>query len=339
VCYNKSMDKTIEKPTSPLTGTETPLATTKLSSKVEKLKFWENPTFLFVLMGVLTMIVMISTYFIAQRYDDPMIVIASVSTVAGITTLIGGITIKTIDQLSQANRMKTEFVSIASHQLRTPLSIIKWYVEFLLKPEKQKNLTSEQLGYVQTINQANLRMIRLVNDLLDISRVESGKIQIRPEATNVVELTKNIIAENHTLADQKKIKLQLKYSNSIPLLLVDPKRIAMVIENLLSNSIKYTRHDRHGVASIELSKDGKKLLFSIADNGVGIPASDHKNIFKKFFRANNAMRLKTSGTGLGLFIAKAIIESHRGKIWFVSRENEGSTFYFNLPLKQKKLVI
>ncbi|OGG87637.1 hypothetical protein A3B87_02320 [Candidatus Kuenenbacteria bacterium RIFCSPHIGHO2_02_FULL_39_13] len=333
------MDKSTENSTLPLKGTETFPSATKLSSEMEKPKFWENPTFLFVLMGVLTMVVMISTYFIAQRYDDPMIVIASVSIVAGITTLIGGITIKTIDQLSQANRMKTEFVSIASHQLRTPLSIIKWYAEFLLKPEKQKNLTPEQLGYIKTINQANLRMIRLVNDLLDISRVESGKIQIQPEMTNIIELTKNIIAENHTLADQKKIKLQLKYDNTIPLLLVDPKRIAMVIENLLSNGIKYTRHDRHGVVSTELSKDGNKFLFSMADNGVGIPASDHKNIFKKFFRANNTMRLKTSGTGLGLFIAKAIVESHKGKMWFVSKENEGTTFYFNLPLKQKKLGV
>jgi len=331
------MDKMTEKSTSHLTEAETAPAVTKLSSEVEKPRFWENPTFLFVLMGVLTMIVMIGTYFIAQRYDDPMIVIASVSIVAGITTLIGGITIKTIDQLSQTNRMKTEFVSIASHQLRTPLSIIKWYTEFLLKPEKQKNLTADQLGYIKTINQSNLRMIRLVNDLLDISRVESGKIQIRPEATNIVELTKNIMAENHALADQKKIKLQLKYSDSIPLLLVDSKRMGMVIENLLSNAIKYTRHDKQGVVSINLSEDGKKLLFSIADNGVGIPASDHKNIFKKFFRANNTMKLKTSGTGLGLFIAKAIVESHKGKMWFVSREDEGTTFYFNLPLKQKKL--
>lgn len=332
------MEKIAQKPTSALKDTDTVPSVTKLSSKIEKPKIWENPTVLFVCMGVLTMSAMIGTYFIAQRYDDPMIVIGSVSIVAAITTLIGGMIIKTIDQLSQTNRMKTEFVSIASHQLRTPLSIIKWYTEFLLKPEKQKNMTAEQIGYVKTINQSNLRMIRLVNDLLDISRVESGKIQIRPEQTNIVELTENIIKENHALADKKKIKTTFKYENSIPLLMVDPKRIGMVIENLLSNAIKYTKDDSGGIVSIELSEDGKKFLFSIADNGVGIPEKEQKNIFKKFFRANNTMKLKTSGTGLGLFIAKAIVESHKGKMWFVSKENEGTTFYFNLPLKHKKML-
>jgi signal transduction histidine kinase len=307
----------------------------KLPAEVEKYHFWENPTFLFVCMGLLTMSAMLGTYFIAQRYDDPIIVIASVSLVAGITTLVGGMTIKTIDQLAAANRMKTEFVSIASHQLRTPLSIIKWYVEFLSKKEKQKGLNAEQIKYIHTIGESNQRMIRLVNDLLDISRIETGKIQIHPEPTNLVELCQNIIQENKPLADRKKIKISFKYEQSIPLLNVDPKRISLVINNLLGNAIKYTKAEDKGYISVELSEQGNKFMFTISDNGVGIPEKDQRHIFKKFFRANNTMKLKTSGTGLGLFIAKAIVESHRGKLWFVSKEGEGTTFYFNLPIKKE----
>lgn len=307
----------------------------RLSSEVDKPKFWENPSFLFVAMGILTMTAMIGTYFVAQEYNDPIIVIGSVALVAGITILVGGMAIKTVEQLSAANRMKTEFVSIASHQLRTPLSIIKWYTEFLSKPEKQVNLTPEQINYIKTISDSNQRMIRLVNDLLDISRVESGRIQIHPEKINLVELTQNIILENQPLADKKNIKISLKSENEVPLVFVDPKRISMVVENLLTNAVKYINSDSGGVISVEVSRQEDDVLFSISDNGVGIPDKDKKKIFKKFFRAENIMKMQTSGTGLGLFIARAIIESHKGAIWFVSKEGEGTTFYFTLPIKSK----
>lgn len=307
----------------------------RLSAEVDKPKFWENPSFLFVAMGILTMTAMIGTYFVAQEYNDPIIVIGSVALVAGITILVGGMAIKTVEQLSAANQMKTEFVSIASHQLRTPLSIIKWYVEFLTKKDRQANLTPEQINYIKTISDSNQRMIRLVNDLLDISRVESGRIQIHPEKINLVELTQNIIRENQLLADKKNIKVMIKNDDDVPLLFVDPKRISMVVENLLTNAIKYINSDSGGIVSVEVSRQDDDVLFSISDNGVGIPDKDKKKIFKKFFRAENIMKLQTSGTGLGLFIARAIIESHKGSIWFVSKEGEGTTFYFKLPVKSK----
>lgn len=307
----------------------------RLSSEVDKPKFWENPSFLFVCMGILTMTAMIGTYFVAQEYNDPIIVIGSVSLVAGITILVGGMAIKTVEQLSAANQMKTEFVSIASHQLRTPLSIIKWYTEFLSKPEKQANLTAEQISHLRIISDSNQRMIRLVNDLLDISRVESGRIQIHPEKTNLVELTGNIIRENQPLADKKNIKVSLRNESEVPLLFVDPKRISMVIENLLTNAVKYINVENGGVISVEISRQDGDVLFSISDNGVGIPDKDKKKIFKKFFRAENIMKLQTSGTGLGLFIARAIVKSHKGAMWFVSKEGEGTTFYFTLPIKSK----
>lgn len=130
--------------------------------------------------------------------------------------------------------------------------------------------------------------------------------------------------------------MSFKSEQGMPLISADPKRISMVIENLISNAIKYTPADIEKHVSIEIStQKNREFLFSISDDGVGIPVRDQKMIFKKFFRADNTMKLKTSGTGLGLFIAKAIIESHKGKMWFVSKEGEGTTFYFTLPLKRK----
>jgi len=312
-------------------------SSSKLPAEVEKHKFWENPSFLFVCMGVLTIVAMIGTYFIAQRYDDPMIVIGSISLVTSITTLIGGLVIKTIDQLAKANRMKTEFVSIASHQLRTPLSIIKWYVEFLSQKERQKNMDPKEINYIKTIADSNQRMIKLVNDLLDISRIEGGRMQVQPQKTNIVELCQNIIKENQPYAETKKVKISFKYDQSIPLLMIDSKRINIVIDNLITNAIKYSKENNDKQISIELSHKEKsnKILFSISDNGVGIPDKDQKKIFRKFFRANNTLKLQTSGTGLGLFIAKAIVESHKGSIWFVSKEGQGTTFYIQLPIHKK----
>jgi len=323
--------------TKPITKIQLP-SSEKLSSQIYKKRFWENPTFLFVCMGVLTVSAMIATYFISQRYNDPVLVISSVAIVAMAITFFGGILIKTIDKLAELNNMKTDFVSIASHQLRTPLSVIKWYTEFLSRKDKQTNLTDEQKKYIKIIDDSNQRMIRLVNDLLDISRIESGKIKIHPEPSNLVELIQNIVQENKILADKKNIKVNFKHEQNIPLVIIDPKRIGMVIENLLSNAIKYMRDkEKEKTISIELSIEEKQILFSLADNGVGIPDREQNKIFKKFFRANNTMKLQTSGTGLGLFIAKAIIESHAGKIWFVSKENIGTTFYFSLPLKTVKV--
>lgn len=239
-----------------------------------------------------------------------------------------------ITTLREVDRAKTEFVSIASHQLRTPLSIVKWYVEMLTSGDAG-NLTDAQNKYLVEINKGNELMIELVNSLLDTSRLELGTFVVSREPTNIVEAIKTIIDEQKIKIDEKHQKLSFTSIKGIPPIQMDPKLLRMVAQNLLSNAIKYS--PEKGEIKVNFSMPKKdSILISISDNGYGIPKNQHDKIFTKFFRADNVRLRSTEGTGLGLYIVKMIIDNYGGKIWFESEENKGTTFYVSLPLTPKK---
>ena len=229
------------------------------------------------------------------------------------------------------DKAKTEFVSLASHQLRTPLSTINWYVEMLLD-EDAGVLNDEQKDYLKEVEVGNKRMVDLVNSLLNVSRIELGTFAVDPEKIDLINMTDSVIKELEPQIKQKKMKIIKKYNEKIGKINLDQKLIRMVIQNLLTNAIKYT--PKEGKVKVEIKKTDKELLMSISDNGYGIPKKQQKNIFMKMFRADNVKLRDTTGTGLGLYIVKSIIEqSAGGKIWFDSIENKGTTFYFTIPLK------
>lgn len=226
-------------------------------------------------------------------------------------------------------RMKTEFVSISAHQLRTPLSAIKWTLRMLLDGDLGK-LSKEQLDFLEKTYQSNERMIDLINDLLNVTRIEEGRYIFKPVSIQLEDLCKEIIANFHEEIVRKQILLGFLTPNkNLPPVKVDVDKIKLVIENLIDNAIKYTKSG--GNVTISLKGDIKEVEFEVKDSGVGIPADQQKRIFSRFFRGANIVRLDTTGTGLGLFIAKNIIDAHRGKIWFESKENKGTTFHFTLP--------
>lgn len=236
-----------------------------------------------------------------------------------------------ITTLREIDRAKTEFVSIASHQLRTPLSIIKWYVEMLTSGDAGK-LTSDQDKYLQEINKGNELMIELVNSLLDTSRLELGTFVVNRESTDIIQTVKDVIEEQRIKIDEKKQKLSFSAEKNIPTVQMDQKLLRMVAQNLLSNAIKYS--PEKGEIKVNFSMKGSKdILITISDNGYGIPANQHDKIFSKFFRADNVRLKSTEGTGLGLYIVKLIIDNYGGKIWFESEENKGTTFYVSVPTK------
>lgn len=238
-----------------------------------------------------------------------------------------------ITSLREVDKAKTEFVSIASHQLRTPLSIIKWYVEMLTSGDAGR-LTSDQDKYLQEINKGNELMIELVNSLLDTSRLELGTFVVNREPTDIVQTVKDVITEQRLRIDEKKQKLSFSAGKDIPTIKIDQKLLRMVAQNLLSNAIKYTPEG--GEIKVNFSmKSSKDILITISDNGYGIPASQHDKIFSKFFRADNVRLKSTEGTGLGLYIAKLVIDNYGGKIWFESEENKGTTFYVSIPTEPK----
>jgi PAS domain S-box-containing protein len=249
--------------------------------------------------------------------------------------IVGAVEVfRDITKEKEIDKAKTEFVSLASHQLRTPLSTVNWYSEMLLTGDVGE-VTPDQKKYLQEIYNGNRRMVDLVNTLLDVSRIELGTFVVESKPTDMVKLAQNVIAEQKQQIEEKNLNFSVSFENNIPSVKIDPKLFRMVIQNLLSNSIKYTPIG--GAVSISLSLDNEKnLILKVTDNGYGIPKNQQSRIFTKLFRADNVIGKDTEGTGLGLYIAKSIVEQAGGKLWFESVENKGTIFYATLPLRRSK---
>ncbi|GMX58860.1 MAG: hypothetical protein MCSN_5140 [Candidatus Microsyncoccus archaeolyticus] len=229
-------------------------------------------------------------------------------------------------------KMKTEFVSIAAHQLRTPLSAIKWSLKMILDGDVGK-INPEQKDLLEKTYFSNERMIGLINDLLNVTRIEEGRFLYKPEKMQLEGVIVNVIQELEETIKMKKINVKFeKLKKLLPPVIIDEEKMSLAIYNLLDNALKYTVPEK-GEIIISLEEKDDSIIFKIKDNGVGIPKDQHQRIFSKFFRGDNVIRMETEGSGLGLYTTKNIIESHKGKIWFDSDEGKGTIFYFSLPYK------
>lgn len=224
----------------------------------------------------------------------------------------------------------TEVVSVVSHQLKTPLSAIKGYLEVLMSEDLGK-LTPKQQEYLEDALENTNQMISLVRDILDVARIEANLMEMKPKLTNLEKIVKETVEEFSFLARAKNCDLSLKVFNKLPSLNIDPIKIKQVVTNIISNAILYNK--RKGTVKVSLQKKGKKALFCCQDTGIGITKEEKTKIFTKFYRSERAFVRQTSGSGLGLFISKAIIEKSGGKIWFESQNGKGSIFCFSLPMK------
>ena len=243
------------------------------------------------------------------------------------------------------DKAKNEFVSLASHQLRTPLSAINWYSEMLLGGDAGK-LNKAQQEYLQEIFDGNQRMVELVDSLLNVSRLEVGKIKNDAQDTSMLELTDSLAKELHAGIASKQMVYERQQPTSLPPVFADPKLLRMIVQNLLSNAIKYTPEKgkvtlvmreatAKDVTKAKLSTDPKYLFISVSDTGYGIPKAQQDKIFQKLFRADNVRKLDMEGTGLGLYILKEVVGLLGGAVWFESTESVGTTFYVIIPFKTK----
>jgi len=290
---------------------------------------WRTPSFLFLMMGLITVIAMTATYFISKNYDSPEVLVLAESIVVAVIFIIGNSVISGVEQIARLNKMKTEFVFVASHQLRTPISAISWETELMLS-KRSVGLNDKQKESLKTISLLSARMTRLVGDLLDVSRIDQGRLMLKKEKVNLGKIIEDVLKITLPLADAKKIKMIFEKKEKVPLVMGDQEKLKLAVENLISNAVKYTLN--HGKVEIRLVKNNDNLIFSVKDNGVGIPAEQQKMVFNKFFRSDNVVKYQTEGTGLGLYIAKNVVEQSGGKIWFQSIESVGTIFSFSMPI-------
>jgi two-component system, OmpR family, phosphate regulon sensor histidine kinase PhoR len=246
----------------------------------------------------------------------------------------GSIILHDISYIKRLEEIKTKFLTVAAHQLRTPLGGMRWSLEMILEDETCTSPEAKNL--LNQVYQSNLMALTIVNDLLNVSKIENQQEGDNPEPTNVVRIIQKVLSNHQAEAKMRSVnyKVNLPPAESFPAILIDKLKIREIIENLIANAIKYNKPN--GSLSITITHDEQTLSLSIADTGIGIPEKDLKRIFTKFFRAGNAVLNETSGSGLGLFVVKNYIEKWGGKISINSKENVGTTVNISLPMKLAK---
>jgi len=237
-----------------------------------------------------------------------------------------------ITEEKKLEKMRKEIISITSHQLRTPATIVKGNLEMIKSgdfgaiPEGQKDLIDDTyLG--------NQRMIKLINDLMDVAKIDEGKFEIELEPTQLENIVADVVKEVVPLAKEKNVSLSYDYpSKPLAPVKINRQRVAQVIQNLIDNAIKYSSVGDKGTVKVELHDNIDVLEFTVKDNGIGIPENEQGKMFQRFSRGSNSTKLDPGGgSGLGLYIAKAVVEQRGGKIWFESKEDEGTTFHATFP--------
>ncbi len=246
------------------------------------------------------------------------------------------IVVHDITREKMIDKTKSEFVSIAAHQLRTPLSAIKWIFGMMAEGDWGK-VSDQQKEYLQKGYISSERLIKIVNDLLNVSRIEEGRFIKKPSFTDLSKLISALYDQHQGLAAGRHVKLVYeKPTAKLPDVYIDEEQIKLAVENLIQNAINYTPENGTVTISLKENKEDKDVEIMVKDSGIGIPPEQQQRIFTKFFRSTNAIRVQTSGSGMGLFVTKNIVESHNGKVWFESQEGKGTTFHITLPTAAKE---
>jgi signal transduction histidine kinase len=236
------------------------------------------------------------------------------------------------EELNKMNEVKSDLISISAHQLRTSLSALKWILKMFIEKDLGK-ITFEQESFIKRALVSSDRMLLLVNNLLTLNHSEDNQINFNFQKIDILNIIEQTLFEFSGETRKKNIELIfLRPEIDIPEIQGDGEMLRVVIQNLIENSIKYSDQNDKIIISLRYNKEENVIEFSVHDSGIGIKEEDQKNIFNKFFRATNAAEKDIVGSGLGLFTTKSIVEKHKGKIWFESMPNSGTTFFVKLPI-------
>jgi two-component system phosphate regulon sensor histidine kinase PhoR len=273
-----------------------------------------------------------SNYHFVRKDNVDMAVYISAMPIILNNEIIGAIEVfRNITQEKEIDKIKSEFVFLASHQLRTPLSTINWYVEMLLSGDAGP-ITEDQKKYLQEVYAGNHRMVEMVNDLLNVSRLDLGTLPVQLVPINIFDLIIETEKESAGIIEDNHLTINKTVNKDLLEIFSDTKMMRMLLQNLITNAIKYT--PPKGTISISVEPQNKKeFKITISDTGYGIPETSKTKIFTKLYRAENVMEKEITGTGLGLYMVKSIVEQFGGKIWFESIENVGTKFFVTFPYK------
>jgi len=251
--------------------------------------------------------------------------------------IMGGVTVfRDIAQERAVDKAKSEFVSLASHQLRTPLTAIKWESARLLEIWDNPAITMEEKkSCVQKIYVTNERMMDLVSSILNVSKIDLGTLAVEPVHVHLEDLADSVLNELVQPIQEKSLHVKKEFG-PLPSVVADPQLMRIVFQNLITNAIKYT--PAQGTLTCGISFGKNELLITVSDTGCGIPKEDYGKMFTKFFRSQDARTIDPNGNGLGMYIVKAIVEEAGGKIWFESEEGKGTSFYVTIPLAGMKNI-
>lgn len=263
-------------------------------------------------------------------YPFVLFIFGLIAIIFMLSFVIVHIYIMQIKLFAELDRQKDELIGLVSHQLAAPVSAVKWYVEMLLDGDLGK-LNKEQSEQLQTVQKTAGSLSDLVSMILDVSRIQLGRMKIEKQELDMNEFFKEIFVVAEPRAAEKKIQFNKNLPSNLPKAMLDKRYTRMTVENLMTNAIKYTPDG--GKVDVNVRIEGNFIFVSVKDTGCGIPVKDQKQIFGKMYRASNVRNSTIDGNGFGLYVAKGAVESQGGQIWFESAEGKGTTFYVKLPLK------
>jgi hypothetical protein len=283
---------------------------------------WKLPDVLLLEMAAVNMIAMVVTYWWAQGVmSDPREGVLLVAAEAVLILFIGNVIAESSKKVIDNYKLKEEFIDLISHQVKTPLTNIKWNIELL-----NEKKTKEQEKYMQRLTDSAEKMSELVSDFVYLSRLDRSKKEIHLEEADLKSLIKKVVEDNNLFFKAKEIEVKIKFFPKEKICVkADKKKLEIALDNIINNAVKYS-YEKSEV-KVEVWKEEDKVIVAIRDEGCGIKKENQKRIFEKFYRAENAIKAASDGTGVGLYVAKTLIEEMKGSVWFDSKEDKGTNFY------------